>query len=259
MGAIMSEQCDKYLHILHFVPGYGKSKSVYQYDEIPNFSLSGASYVNEWESGGNSSITTECSEETVATQLPHILKVNLHSSWGLTWSREDTIPLAPQYNVKDGGGDRQSGTEVYYINNERSKPDFWLGIPGEKYEITEFSLINTTGNDPFGHYLTVWLGEPSIIDEWIRRNSSIYTSNRTIDLIQQHGGWKMGTVSESLYQYTGMKVGCRIAYADLLAYPFCGTNNVYRNLCSNPLGLCEDCCDCCKIGERFLQAFKMPL
>jgi len=255
----MSEQCDKYLHILHFVPSYGKSKNVYQYDVISNFSLSGAEFVNEWESGGNSSITTECSEETVATQLPHILKVNLHSSWGLVWSRKDTIPLAPQWNVKDGGGDRQSSTSVYYINNERSKPDFWLGIPGEKYEITEFSLINTTGNDPFGFYLKVWLGEPSIIDRWVAQNVAKANRNTTGRLLAPYGGGEIGTVSDTYDYYAGWKIGCRIAYADLLAYPFCGTNNEYRNLCSNPLRLCEDCCDCCKIGERFLQAFKMPL
>lgn len=246
--------CDKIVALLVLIGGEYEGTSSTTYGENVAYEYRGAKFETKTKDNYTIRFSSYCNESN--PKVGEIMGVKLSSVYEFTTSESGTYPNKPEWDYKnERGTGTVRGEEEFLLLNTRERDDFWLVGVDPPSEVTP--LATTSANR--GTFLA-WIGSRKAINQWISLNRQL------IDVETEFTNFAGGISSSKVYQYSGWRMACSFPYEALLKYPFCGglvkgqedKGNQYINLCQNDLGVCKpDCCDCCAIGEKFLQVFKI--
>jgi len=247
--------CDRVVALLMQINDESRQTSVTTYGENTSWQYRRAKFETESVAVNTFGFRTYCEDPT--PDIGEIMGIELTRRWGFSITESGTYPNMPEWDYSTRRGDIQSDSSQFWLINTRSGPDFWLPGVNPPSEVTPLS----TTRAGFDRSFLAWIGSKKAIDQWVAMNRMI------LDVTQDFVNFAGGRTVNTTYQYQGYRIACSFPYEALLRYPFCGgvvagqesKGPQFINLCQNDLGVCSDCCNCCKIGERFLQAFKMPL
>lgn len=202
-------------------------------------------------SSGNSNyentvrVSLFCQPYDKESYMDHIVQCSIegYERWWGTHSYTGAEPQTWDY-------DKRNFVEAFLITD----------IPRASMDIGGGEVITRMGHSgnisPY-HFI-VMHGNIAAIKAWVDRVSST-----TVAVLKSTNVYYAETTN-TITKFEGWEIDCIIFDRSRERYPYCGSvvkgqedkGEQWLNLCGNPLGDCIDCCNCCDIGQRFLDVFK---
>lgn len=249
--------CEDGLVICHYTGRRTLLKQEWNYNDGGNgYCWEGKKLKSEQRSEEGLRISLKC--EPIDSYIAHIIQVRYSGFSSYSWRSEGTHPNCSHFDYSDNGGNdypNQTGDFLILHATEDVTP---ILIPPLN---TWAQRLAFTGTLPRSAFLPI-LGNIAGIKAWVAANQLTINESGEKDALNFDGKEKFTYTS-----FQGWEIDCIIPKPELDRYPFCGghiigeeqNGIVYRNLCADPFGICdepEDCCNCCNTADLFLKTVR---
>lgn len=254
----MPSSCEDGLVIAHYTGRKTSLKQTWQYGDYGiGHAWNNAKLESQQDFLESLSISLKC--EPIDSYIAHILQVKYTGFSSYSWKSKGTYPDAGQFNYENSGSNRTDNDTGEFLILHTTEDVNPILLPPLNTWAQRLAWTGTLSRSVF----VAILGNIKGIKAWVSANSNTISESGEKPALNF-----FGTESFEYSSFSGWEIDCIIPRPELDKYPFCGGHIigeeekgiVYRNLCSNPFGICNEdlpCCDCCAIGERFLQVFKI--